>query len=298
MKNSEIQPVIIIGAARSGTKFIRSVISASKQVNAVDYDISYIWRTGNEQIDHDELMPADASEKSRRHIRKQLQRLAGVKTGDSMMIAEKTVGNTLRVPFVDVIVPEAKYVHLIRDGRAVTESSMRMWQAKPDAGALWKKLREIPLSNISYVVWFAYNFAKGILTGRGGGKVWGPRYRNITSDVENLPLVEICARQWQYCVEKAVAAFNTMPAEKVFTIRYEDLAGNEGEIRRLVEFLGLEDTETVLDWYRENRQGGNDEKWRERMSREDQQRMLEVLHPTLQKLGYIDSKSIKIEQLS
>ena len=43
-------PIIIIGAARSGTKIMRSVISADENVRAVSYDVNYVWRFGNEGL--------------------------------------------------------------------------------------------------------------------------------------------------------------------------------------------------------------------------------------------------------
>ena len=110
------------------------------------------------------------------------------------------MSNTLRVPFVSSVFPEARFVHLIRDGREVTESAMRQWSAPPDWRNLVTKLRDLRSLNPGYALWFAHNAALGAISGRKGGKVWGPRYPGIESDAQTKPLVELCALQWQYSV--------------------------------------------------------------------------------------------------
>ena len=42
------QIVIIIGAARSGTKYLRDVLATAPNAARVPYDINYIWRYGSE----------------------------------------------------------------------------------------------------------------------------------------------------------------------------------------------------------------------------------------------------------
>jgi hypothetical protein len=47
--------VFVIGAARSGTKFLRDVIGASPYAAVVPYDVNYVWRGGNEGFPDDAL---------------------------------------------------------------------------------------------------------------------------------------------------------------------------------------------------------------------------------------------------
>ena len=282
-------PIIIIGAARSGTKFARSVIAASRDAKAVPYDVNYVWRYGQEWLDHDELPPQSMTPKIAAYIHHRLDRLANIAPGERTILVEKTVSNTLRVPFIEKVYPGARYVHLIRDGRAVIESSMRLWRAPPDVGALATKLRQMPLSNIGYVAWFAGNFVRGLVTGRRGGQVWGPRYKGIMQDVAaQRALVEICSLQWQRSVEKALADLAEIPAERVFVLRYGDLVGSEEHVRNLIRFAGLSDEASVLAFYRKHVRSDNDEKWRATMREEDIDRMLALIGPTLAKLGFVD----------
>lgn len=144
--------VIVIGAARSGTKFLRDILAAGAGVAVVPYDVNYVWRIGVGSAPDDCLEPAQLTDRQRRFIRSTLPALAHMKPGEILL--EKTVSNTLRVAFVEAVLPQARYVHLIRDGRDVTESAMRLWQAPPSWGSLIDKFRNMPLANFGYAAQF------------------------------------------------------------------------------------------------------------------------------------------------
>ena len=283
------RPIIIIGAARSGTKFLRDLLAASDRARAVPYDVNYIWRYKAGPLPDDVLSVESLSFEKRDFITQTLRDQAGIQRGDTQTILiEKTVSNTLRVPFVHKIFPDAHYVHLVRDGRDVTHSAMGMWQAKPDLGALWTKLKGVPLSNLGYVFWFGANFVKGLFSGRGGGKIWGPRYPGFEEDLAGRPLVEICARQWLHSVSAARRDLAVMPAEQVHEIRYEALVGGRGPLEWLLQRVGLEGDAKVLAAYDERVDRSASGRWRDAMTEEDQARMLECLGPALGQLGYAE----------
>lgn len=122
-----IRPIVLIGAARSGTKFLRSLLAAGAETVAVPYDINYVWRYGNERHPDDALGSELATREIQRYIRATLPRLAVRTRGQSAsLLVEKTVGNSLRVDFVRKVLPEARFIHIVRDGRDVVESARRM----------------------------------------------------------------------------------------------------------------------------------------------------------------------------
>ena len=236
------QPIILIGAARSGTKFLRDCLAASPDCAAVPYDINYIWRYGQEGLAHDILVPTSLSRKTQNFIRKTIPKLADAKPGNR--IIEKTVSNTLRIPYVNSIYPNAIFVHLIRDGREVTESSMRQWTDPPNTGALLKKLKAMPIQNIGYVFWYAANIVSGLFAGgRKGGNIWGPRYPGIKNDAATLSLAEVCAKQWKHCIEKSLEDLAVIDSKRVHTIRYEDFVSSKVTIENLAAELGLSNPE-------------------------------------------------------
>lgn len=280
---TEPAPIIIIGAARSGTKFLRDVLGSASGAACVPYDVNYVWRYRVGWDRDDVLDPSELTDARRAFIRRSLARIASLRTGQR--IVEKTVANTLRVPFVNAVYPDAVFVHLIRDGRSVTESAMRQWSAAPGWSGIARKAREIPLRNLDYVAWYAFNTFAGLFSGRKGGKVWGPRYPGIQQDVERLSLVEVCAKQWNVCVETSLRDLAGIPAARVMEIRYEDLVGGPEALDSLIGWLGLADKDQILSAWRSRRAPPEQSMWT-RLPEEDRARMLAITGPTLGRLGY------------
>jgi len=280
------RPIIIVGAARSGTKFLRDVLASGCGAAAVPYDVNYVWRYGEVSAIDDVLDPAHLTEKRARFIRKTLRRLA--KAAPSDILIEKTVASTLRVPFIEAVFPDARYVHLIRDGREVVESAMRQWEASPNWTALSQKVRGIPIQNFGYVGWFGLNFVKGLFSGRKGGKVWGPRFPGIDEMASNGSLAQVCAQQW---LESYTRASTDLPNvanadSRVFTIRYEDLTRNDTALSILLDQLELPDKEKTLADFHKKLRPNRPEAWRG-LSWSDQETIDRVLSKTLSELGYL-----------
>ncbi len=285
--NPTIRPIIIIGAARSGTKYLRDILGSSDAACKVPYDINYIWRAYNETWPDDAIPAERATKKVRNFIRTQIERLAGAAAPDVSVLLEKTVGNSLRLPFVDAVYPDALYIHLLRDGRSVTESAARQWSEPPNWRRLMEKLRGMPLRNAGYVVWFAKNYLTGLGSGRGGGKVWGPRYAGIDDDLTaGASIITISAKQWAASVTMAHRDLQDVDPDRVCTVRYEELVDGDSQIRRLCSFCGLPDADAVAARHLSKVDQGTAEKWRESMSSEQQEEMMREIEPLLEKLGY------------
>ena len=281
------QPIIILGAARSGTKYLRDILASAPNAAKVPYDINYIWRYRNGDHPDDALPAANASRKLAKFVNAQVHRLSGTDAADDAVVFEKTVGNTLRVPFVDAVFPEAKFIHLVRDGRAVTESAMRQWTEPLDKGRLFEKLKGVPLQNLGYVAWFGTNFIKGKLSGRGGGHVWGPRYPGIAGDIENnRDLVEICAEQWRASVDLARKGLERVAPERQITLRYDALVSGTDALREVAEFCGLHDVDAICQRHLKRVDTRTDDKWKERLSAAQKTAMNAVLDPMLRELGF------------
>lgn len=290
MKNSrteqEVLPIIIIGAGRSGTKFLRDVLKGSPEVSAVPFDVGYVWKIGNENIAHDELAGSTVPEQANL-IRSLLFRLASPKlSAGTKYLVEKTVSNSLRLEFVHQIFPDAKFIHLIRDGRAVTESAVRMWRQPPKAGYLWKKLRYFPWRSYRHAIWYAANLVRGKLTAGRGQLVWGPRYDGIEEDARLLPLPVTCARQWKKCVTAARRGLSGIPESNVLEVRYEELVSSDKAITDICDFIGLEDKGLVVDLFRKKLQPQNDDKWRTGLTGPELEQVLEEIGSTLTEMGY------------
>ncbi len=234
-------PIVILGAARSGTKMIRALVAAHENMRAVPYDVNYIWKYGNQNSPHDALDPASLSPRIERFIRRQLLRSAGLSASDEGCLVEKTVSNILRVPFVSAVLPDARYLVLIRDGRDVIESAQRCWRERPNLMYLLNKCRSFPwLSCLSYGMSFAKSTLRRLASRSQSPATWGPLYPGIQNHVASLPLVQVCAHQWRSCLDHYEMYRDLIPADRRLEIRYERLVREpQPEIDRIADFLGI-----------------------------------------------------------
>jgi len=242
MKSGKIdyKPVIIIGAPRSGTNMLRDLLCGLPGVGTWPCDeINYIWRHGNVAYPSD-AFPAELATKSvSMFIRGKFESLA--KARNLNFVVEKTCANSLRVPFVNRILPDAKYIYIVRDGVDVVASAMKRWQASLDLAYILRKARFVPLSDLPhYAMRSIGNRAYRLISGEKRLAFWGPRLDNMEKVIAGLTLSEICAVQWKECVSKADQAFNSISPKKVFRLYYESFVEDPKKLfPELCHFLGI-----------------------------------------------------------
>jgi hypothetical protein len=233
--------LVIIGAPRSGTNMLRDVLTQFPGVTTWPCDeINYIWRHGNLRYPSDEF-PADRARPGvQRYIRRQFDWVA--RRYAANVVVEKTCANSLRVPFVDRVVPEARYVFIRRDGLDAVGSAMARWKAPLDIPYLARKVRFVPVTDLP---WYAVRYLGSRMhrpvsrEGRVG--LWGPRLDDMDRLLAEHPLDEVCALQWKRCVEASADAFAAMPEDKWLAVAYEDFVRDpETELGRVLDFAGIE----------------------------------------------------------
>lgn len=243
----EYSPIVIIGAPRSGTNMLRDVLARLPGVATWPCDeINYIWRHGNVRHTSDEFTEQMARASVVKYIRRQFDWVArryGVKR-----VVEKTCANSLRVPFVDRVVPEARYLFIYRDGFDAVGSAMKRWKADLDIPYLARKARFVPATDLPfYALRYFWNRVYRVLSREERLAFWGPQLDGMRALLEKYSLEEVCALQWRRCVDLADEAFRQMPEEQVCRISYERFVKRAaGELRRISEFLGLEGSEVEL----------------------------------------------------
>jgi hypothetical protein len=244
---NERLPVFLIGAGRSGTKFLRSCLAASEDVDIIPYDINYVWRYGNETLSHDEFKPTDVTPNIANYIKNILPTLSNTQKLTARFLVEKSVPNTLRVSFINEVFPEAKFIHIVRDGRAVIESSVRQWKEPVSKVYLFQKLKYFPWRNYRYAYWFVCNLIKSKLFNQP--PIWGPRYEGIEEDVSLLSVEEVCAKQWSRCVDVVGKQLKELDQNRVLIISFESLMSKPSVIKDLCEFVGINDIENVEQYF-------------------------------------------------
>lgn len=275
-----MRPIVVLGAARSGTKFLRDALASSPEAAVVPYDVNFIWRSGNEGAPHDALAPELCTPSVSQVIRERLRQVAGVSGREPRRIVEKTVSNTLRVPFVARVLPDADFVHIVRDGRPVVESSIRQWQAPTDWRHVLRKARSFPLANYRYGIWYLVNR----LRGARGRSIWGVRYPGIDEDLARHSVAEICAQQWVHSIDGVLASAPALSRYR--QVRYEDLITDEGVFADLVRWLGLPGLDGMMRSYRSKLAPPPRGRWDAGMAPADADAVLRIISPNLARLGY------------
>jgi hypothetical protein len=220
------QPLIIIGAPRSGTNMLRDILCEQPRVGTWPCDeINYIWRHGNVSQQTDEFCARMATPKVKKFIRTQFDDFAKKEKLD--VLVEKTCANSLRVPFVEKIVPEAKYIFIVRDGVDAVGSAMLRWTAELDIPYILKKVRYVPISDLPYYGcrYLGSRLFK-LVSRQKRLSFWGPQFKGLDVALRDYSLEEVCALQWQRCVDLSEKSFSKIPEDKFIRVRYEDFVAN------------------------------------------------------------------------
>lgn len=230
--------VIIIGAPRSGTNMLRDVLTSLEGIETWPCDeINYIWRHGNVGYPSDEIPAEMAVPKVKNYIRRQFNSIA--KKNNADIVIEKTCANSLRVPFVDRVLPDAKYIFIYRDGVDATGSAKLRWTAKFDLEYVLEKVRFVPKWDLPYYA-LRYFWARiyRLFSKEKRLAFWGPALKGMGDILKKHTLEEVCALQWQRCVELSEKAFANMPEDKVIRVRYESFVQTpKDELKRILRFV-------------------------------------------------------------
>jgi hypothetical protein len=243
----EFQPVVIIGAGRSGTNILRDTLTKIPGFATWNCDeINTIWRYGNCRSRHDELDENLANPKVIRFIRKSFLEIAA--KGNARQVVEKTCANSLRVGFVNRVIPEAKFVFIIRDGRDVVVSALKRWKAPIDLPYILRKAQFVPLKDVPYYgIRFMRSQLYRFISHDCRIGTWGPCFKGMTQMLHTHDLAEVCAEQWVRCVEKAASVLALIDPSRVYYLRYEHFASKPlSTLLSIIDFLNIRVPEEVL----------------------------------------------------
>ena len=280
-------PVVLIGAARSGTNMLRDVLCRLPGHGTWPCDeINLIWRHGNRTHPNDELQVEHARPEVRSYIRDAFSRLARSRGYDR--VVEKTCANSLRVPFVARVLPEARFIFLVRDGRDVVSSAMKRWVAPFDLGYTLAKARYAPITDVPF---YGLRLIRNRVFRWGHAehrvRSWGPRFEGMDALLQERSLAEVCATQWVRSVNRAAEALDGLPQERVRRVRYEDFVSAPSDsLAPLLELLeiapGASEVASAVAGVGADSIG----KWRSQLSAPDQERIGSILEATLARHGY------------
>lgn len=281
------QPVIIIGAPRSGTNMLRDVLCSLDGIGTWPCDeINYIWRHGNINESTDEFTKEMATIDIKKYIRKKFDEI--VEKDNLKVIVEKTCANSLRVPFVNEVIPDAKYIFIYRDGVDATGSAKKRWTAKLDISYILKKVKFVPLLDLPYYGFkYFFNRVYRFLSKEKRLAFWGPKFKGLDKALDTYSLEEVGALQWQKCVDLSEEAFKNISNDRVVRVKYEDLVTNPFlELEKILNQLGVKYDSKNINEAIINISAKSIGKGRMAFSEEQIQKITYLINDSLERYGY------------
>jgi len=159
----------------------------------------------------------------------------------------KSPSNSVKIGFLDALFPDAHFIHMVRDGRAVARS-----------------------------------ISKGRMS---HGRFSGAKYPGW-QDLLDKPVVASCGLQWTQTIAYIQNALKQIPDERILQVRYEDFISRPVEtMQRVGERCHLKWTDPLLEQVAEGLRSRN-YKWSESFSPSDIERLQNLQGDLLAELGY------------
>jgi hypothetical protein len=257
---TDLNIALLIGCARSGTSIFAEAVAAHPAVKYV-FEPHEIWElAGHGENGSHRLTAAHATPQVCDRIRTWF----AAQSCGAALVLDKTPRNALRIPFLRTVFPEAKFIHIVRDGRDVACSLMpgvggdSWYHLKP---VRWREMQaeQQPIERCALV--------------------WRDVIQTVCADLAGLPHLQVRYEELLAAPRERVAdtwQFLGLPIDASalnFADKIQDATADSYH-------AGGQDV-----WYREDhaRRTG---RWRENLSPEQQRRVNAVLADTLKSLGY------------
>lgn len=214
------RPIFVVGAPRSGTHMLFLILRRSSALDhwrpteaheVWEYDYHPAFRGWDSNVlGADDLVPEAADRIRRRFF---------LVTGPRRTLLDKTPRNSLRIPFVDGVFPDARYIFLRREGPDNVNSLINAWRSH--------RYRTYELPEPHSIPGVDPRWWKFVLY---------PGWRNDRSG----PLEVVSARQWIVCTEHLLDAADAVGPDRWIEVDHESLVDDPvGEVGRLMEWLDL-----------------------------------------------------------
>ena len=221
-----VAPVFILGAPRSGTTMLFQMLDSSRTLASLGYGSQFLWemyrpdtiRPGRSHA----AGPEDLSMAERRVLAWAIDSITG-----GAPYLDKFPRMVLRVPYLQALYPDARFVHIVRDGRAVVSSLLTGWRTAGKFGHGTRLPRPLTIAGYDGDVW------RFLLP---------PGWEDYA---EGRTLAEVCAFQW---TESNRAVLEARGSEAFHRVSYERLVADPvATTAALLAALGIPGDPEVLE---------------------------------------------------
>lgn len=173
------------------------------------------------------------------------------RAGATVFLSKRTANNR-RIKLLSAIFPEARYVHLIRDGREVAQS-------------------------LSTVEWWDKH------------TVWWDGRTPIEMQNAGVPRLTVCARNWVRELQELHGQLATVDPSRLLLLRFEDLLSDPLQhLERILRFLGVDFPPDFSSAITSLNLHPVSPRWASQWDQQQVDCVLKEAAPMLRQLGYID----------
>jgi len=266
------------------------------------YEPYYLWRKYFLCKDSEVWKPEEYNEAIKGILQKE-HRLFLKKTRKKVLV-EKMPSHAFNIGYILKIFPEAKFIHIIRDGRDVTLSIKKEGSKRRETIRQKDYLRSFRTAStvlkrapfLRYKMMLAMfelrsNFSlkpsKYLNKAKWKGNIgWGPRFEGWEDSLSRMKPLQFNATQWVKTVQAAEDNWPLIKEGHRLKIHYEDLVKDPRQIlKKTLGFIGLSADERFFQHLPALKQQ-NFNKWKKEFSSEEISQIKPVLAPLLERLSY------------
>jgi hypothetical protein len=201
-----------------------------------------------------DLLAADVTDRTKKHVPRTMARILTEKR-DRLLLK---ITGWPRIGFLSEVFEDARFIHVMRDGRAVANSMLNVY--------FWR--------------------------GWKGPQNWGWGELSPAQEYEwneyEQSFVVLAAIQWKILMDAMEKAKSTFSSEKILEVRYEKLCSDPiGQFQKVTQFCELEWTGSFERQIRKYQPRNTNDKFKYDLTAEQQSDLEAVLRDDLMRYGYL-----------
>jgi hypothetical protein len=238
-------PILITGAPHSGKSLLAKILSQNSQFFCFGGPLS-LWNIGMQSSADDVRTESDATPEVTHEIRAGIQKI--LSREEKERYVDDFSYHSLRIPFINKVLPEAKVIMMVRDPADVIPEMMYFWRYRDPFREAWKRHRStISLSTLPSL---ARRFIKNYIAVRlhGRRESWGPTVPTETGSAK-FNLAEKVAVQWESLVRIGLDDLQEHMENRSMIVKFEDMVSCPAPVvHRIAKFCEIDEREVIVDY--------------------------------------------------